>query len=223
MGILNPFAGNFSVAQGAVQLVYTCPASKSHALVDLSFFKDNTNDATIQVALSTGSAGSLTSVDFFLDDIVLIGPNKTAELTKVIVGKNENLYVKLLAGTSNVRASGVEELNSKVGLAGRLAASNIPVANTQTKIFECVTAGAAYCSTSVTLYNSSATNNATVQFWVTSGATPGAADKLMEAVVIPTDTVVIENLITLPGEKLWVRSDQGGCEYFVNGVVVLGV
>jgi hypothetical protein len=222
MGILNPFAGNYSVAQGAIQLVYTCPSNKSHALVDLSFFKDNVSDATIQVALSTAASGSLTSVDYFLDDIVLLGVNKTAELTKVIVGKNENLYVKLLSGTSNVRASGVEELNSKVGLAGRLSASNIPVANTQTKIYECVTAGAAYVSTSVTLFNSSLTTNATIQFWVTAGAgAPGGNDKLMEATVIPNDTVVIENLITLPGEKLWVRSDQANTEYFVNGVVVL--
>lgn len=221
MGILNPFAANFAVAQGAVQLVYTCPATKSHALVDLSFFKDNVADATIQVALSTAAAGSLTSVDYFLDDIVLLGVNKTAELTKVIVGKNENLYVKLVAGTANVRCSGVEELNSKVGLAGRLSASNMATANTQTKIFECVTANAAYCSTSVTLYNSSLTNNATVRVWISTSATPGVADKVLETVVIANDTVVIENLITLPGEKIYALSDQANCEFFVNGVIVL--
>ena len=222
MGILNPFAANFAVAQGAVQLVYTCPPTKSHALVDLSFYKDNTNDATIQVALSTAAAGGLTSVDYFMDDIVLLGVNKTAELTKVIVGKNENLYVKLVAGTANVRCSGVEELNSKVGQAGRLSASNIAVANTQTKIFECVTAGAAYCSTSVTLFNSSATTNATISLWVSTLATPGAADKVLEMTVIASDTVVIENLITLPGEKIYAKCTTTNCEYFVNGVIVLG-
>lgn len=221
MSILNPFAANYTVAQGAVQLVYTCPANKSHALVDLSFFKDSIVDTTAQIALSTAAPGSLTSVDYFMDDLILLGTNKTAELTKVIVGKNENLYVKLVQGTANVRCSGVEELNSKVGQAGRLAASTMAVANTQTKIFENVTVGAAYCSSSITLYNSSMTTNGTLQVWVSSSATPSLADKVLDSTILADDTIVIENLITLPNEKIFAQFSLANAEYFVNGVIVI--
>lgn len=221
MGILNPIAANFAVAEGVTQLVYSCPAGKSHAIVDLSFYKDNDADSTIQIALSTGNAGSLTSVDFFLDDVVLIGTNRNAELTKVVVGPNENLYVKLVEGSSNVRVSGIEEANPKVGKAGRMSAGNIAAANTQTKIYENATTGAAYAAASITLFNSSLTVDAIMDLWVTNSATPGTPDKIMHIPVVANDTLVLENITLLPTEKLYVQSDQANTEFYVNGLVVI--
>lgn len=221
MGILNPLAANFNVDVGTTQLVYTCPSGKSHALVDLTFFKDNIDNAMIQVGISTGAAGTLTSVDYFIDDLELLGANKTAELTKIVIGKNENLYVKVISGNVNVRVSGMEENNTKVGLAGKLAAANIPNASEQVKVFETVTVGAAYATTSVTLFNTNATTDAVMEVWITSGATPVAADKVLETAVLKEDTVIIENLMLLPNEKVFVRSNLANTEYFVNGFVVL--
>ena len=204
--------------------VQTCalPICKSHAVIDISYFKDDiVNDSVIEIALSTeANPANLTSVDFFIDDVEMIGASNTAELSKVLVGKGERLYLRVIAGANvNVRVSGVEETNSKVLKAGRLGANSIP-GTSQTQIFNNATNGAAYISGSVTIYNSSATNSAEVEMWITSDVTPAAIDKILKITVPTKDTTVIENIFLSPNDKIFVRSSQGNSEYFVNGVVV---
>lgn len=222
MGILNPVISKFSLTAGVPQQVYSCPVSKSHAIVDLSFYKDNlAQDALIEVALSTESnPANLTSVDYFIDDIQLIGVVNSAELNKVVVGQGERLYLNIISGPDVVvRLSGVEETNPKVLKAGRLAAAAVS-GTTQTSIFNNNMPSAAYTSASVTIFNTSANQNAQVQAWITSSVTPGAADKVLKITIPYQDTTILENILLGPGESVFIQSDQPNTEYFVNGVVV---
>ncbi|WP_396190474.1 hypothetical protein [Flavobacterium sp.] len=225
MGILNPVVSKFSINTGNATEIYYCPAGKSHAVVDVSVLKASfVGSSLVGLALSTSAAaGSLTSVDFFIDDIELLNTVNSVEVNKIIVGQGQRLYAKLISGDPvNIRLSGVEENNASVLAAGRLAA--MAVANTnQTKVFENLTVGASYVSGSLTLYNAHATNQADVSVWITSGVTPTASDKCSNVRINPTDTVLLENLMMSPNEKIFVESTQLNGEYFLVGMVVSGV
>lgn len=222
MGILNPVVSKFSLTAGVAQEVYSCPVSKSHAIVDLSFYKDNlAQDALLAVALSTeANPANLTSVDFFIDDIELIGVVNSAELNKVIVGKGERLYLLVVQGPDVVvRLSGVEETNPKVLQAGRLAAASV-TGTSQTQIYNNNLPNTAYTSCSVTIFNTSPNLNAEVQAWITSSGTPGAADKVLKITIPFQDTTILENILLAPNERVFIQSDQPNTEYFINGVCV---
>lgn len=222
MGILNPVVSKFSLVAGTPQEVYSCPSTKTHAIVDLSFFKDDmSQDALIAVALATESnPANLTSVDYFIDDIELIGIVNAAELNKVVVGQGERLYVKVVTGPDIVvRLSGVEENNPKVLKGGRLAAASI-AGTTQTKIYSNSIPNTAYMSVSVTIFNTSSSNNADVEAWITGSTVPAASDKVMKITIPFNDTTILENVLLAPNESVFIRSDQANTEYFVNGVVI---
>lgn len=222
MSILNPVVSKFSLVAGVTQEVYSCPVTKTHAIVDLSFFKDNlASDALIAVALSSdANPANLTSVDFFIDDIELIGIVNSAELNKVVVGQGERLYLKVVSGPDIVvRLSGVEENNPKVLKAGRLAASSI-AGVAQTQIYGNSIPNVAYVSASVTIFNTSPTTNAQVEAWITTSATPAASDKVLKITIPFEDTTILENILLAPNEKIFVQSDLANAEYFVNGIVI---
>lgn len=222
MALLNPVVSKFTLTAGVPHEVYMCPANKSHALVNLSFFKDNLSGTSlIAVALSSESnPANLTTVDYFVDDIELIDTVNVAELDKIIVGKGERLYVKVLSGSNiNVRLSGIEENNPKILKAGRLAATNIP--NTaRTQIYSNNLSNVSYISTSVTIFNTSPTNNNQVECWVSTSNTPSATDKVLNIRIPPQDTTILENLLISPNEKIFVRANQSNTEFFINGFVV---
>ncbi len=225
MALLNPVVSKFTLTQGVPQEVYSCPVSKSHAIVDLSFFKDDlANDALIAVALATESnPANLTTVDYFIDDIELIGIVNSAELNKVVVGAGERLYLHVLVGPDIVaRLSGVEETNPKVLKAGRLAAASV-AGISQTQIFASTLPNTAYISASITIFNTSPDNNAQVEAWITSSLTPATSDKVMKITIPSEDTTIIENILLAPNEKVFIQSDQSGTEYFINGVVISSI
>jgi hypothetical protein len=222
MGILNPVVSKFSLVAGTPQEVYVCPGTKTHAVVDLSFYKDNlAADALIAVALASESnPANLTTVDYFIDDIQLIGTVNAAELNKVVVGQGERLYVVVLTGPDVVvRLSGVEENNPKVLKAGRLAASSIG-STAQTQIYSNAIANTAYISCSATIFNTSSNTNATVEAWISTSGTPSASDKVLKIEVPFEDTTILENILLAPNEKIFVQGSLAGMEYFVNGMVV---
>lgn len=222
MAILNPIASKFSLALGVAQEIYVCPAGKSHAIVDVSFLKDTfLGDSLISIALTKESnPQNLTTVDYFIDDIELIDEVNSAELNKVIVGTGERLIVKVLSGEGvTVRVSGVEENNPKVVKAGKLVATVI-AGTAQTQIFANALPAVAYISTSVTVYNPSPTATAEVEIWITTQATPIDSDKVVKFKVTPEDTTIIENVLMLPNEKVFVRSNQANTEYFLVGMII---
>jgi hypothetical protein len=223
MAILNPVVAKFGLIAGQVQAVYTCPAGTSYSIVDVNFFKNDTSqDALIEIALSTQTdPAQLTSVDYFIDDISLIGNVNSAELSKVVVGPNQILYVKVISGpTINVRVTGVEQVNSKIAAAGRLAAASIPGVN-QTLVYSNAIPSVSYISTSITVFNTNTTTQATIEIWITSSPTPSDSDKILNVNIPAQDTTILENLVLAPNESIYVRSSQANSEYFVNGMVVL--
>lgn len=222
MAILTPVVSKFNIASGNVQEIYALPVGKTHAFVDVTFFKDDTSqDSLVAIALSQNpNPNNLTTVDYFIDDIQLVGTVNNAELSKVIVGQNERLYVKVLSGPAvNVRVAAMEENNSKVLKAGRLSASNISNANTITKVFENTLTGVSYIAASVTLFNTS-TTDVLFEAWVGSNEPPVANEKILEFTVPGNDTTIIENITLLPNEKIFVRSQQPNTEFFINGILV---
>jgi len=222
MGILNPVVSKFSLVAGVPQEVYICPVSKSHAVVDLSFFKDNlAGDALIAVALSAESNPvNLTSVDYFIDDIQLIGVVNSAELSKVTVGSGERLYIRVMSGVDIVaRLSGVEETNPKVLKAGRLAASTIAGVG-QTQIYANALPNVSYISVAATIFNTSATQNAEIEVWISTSATPAASDKVLKLEIPTNDTTILESILLAPNERIFVRSNVANTEYFIVGTVV---
>ena len=222
MGILNPIASKFSVTEGTPIEVYTCPAGKSHAIVDVSFFKnDLSSSSTIGIALTTESnPANLTSLDYFVDDIELVGSVNSAELNKVVVGRNERIFVVVMDGDDiTVRVSGMEENNAKVLAAGKLSAASI-AGTAQTQFYTNALANVAYISASVTIFNTHASNAAEVEMWITSSITPSASDKVMRVSIPAQDTTIVESIQLLPQEKIFVKSSQVNTEYFLNGVVV---
>lgn len=223
MGVLNPVVSKFGLTTGQVQQIYQCSPDKSYAVVDVNFYKDDTTqDSMVEIALSTESnPANLTSVDYFMDDIALIGNVNSAELSKIVVGSGERLYVKAISGPAiNVRVSGVEEVNSKISKAGRLAAASIAGVN-QTLIYQNLTPGVAYVSASITIFNTSTTNTSTTEVWITSSGSPSDADKLLKIDIAAQDTTILENIMMSPNEQIYYRASQPNSEIFINGMVVL--
>lgn len=222
MSLLNPVVSAFTITSATPVEVYVCPAGKTHAIVDLSFLKDDlTTSSLIAVYLAAESnPAALTSVDSFIDDIELVGTQNSVELSKVVVGQGQRLYVGLVTGTAiSVRVSGMEENNAFILGAGRLAASSV-AGTAQVQLWHNNAPTTAYASVSITAYNSSSTTEAVTELWVSDTDTPTAARKVMNARLTPQDTTIVENVTMRPGERLYVRSSVANAEYFVNGVII---
>lgn len=226
MSILSPIVSKRDLAVGVPQEIYVCPVGKTHAIIDIMLYKPIVGlDATIAIALSTNpNPATLTSVDYFISDFMLIGATNTAELAKLVVGPNEHVYINVISGTNVIaRLTGVEEANIKVLKAGRLLAGSVATVGVPTLIFSDVTPSVSYISASVTLFNTSATTPAVIEAWVGVGAAPTPLDKVLLINVPANSTAVIENLILLPTEKVFAMSSTANMEYFVNGIIVSSI
>lgn len=222
MAILNPVTSKFTLTLNTPLEIYACPAGKSHAIVDVSFLKPAfTGSSLVSIAMTKETnPANLTSVDYFYDDIQLTDGINFAELNKVIVGPGERLIANVVSGDDiNIRVSGVEEANPKVVAAGKLVATSI-AGTAQAQLYANALPSVAYISGSLTVYNPSTTDNATFELWVTSQSTPSDSDKIIMSKITPQDTTILENVLLLPNEKLFVRSDLPNCEYFLVALVV---
>lgn len=225
MSILNPVSANFTIALNTPQEIYACPAGKSHAIVDISFLKPSfTDTAIIAIALTKESnPANLTSIDYFVDDIQLTDSANFGELNKIVVGSSERLIVTVVSGVDiNLRLTGVEESNPRVVAAGKLVATAV-AGTAQTQIYANQLPSVAYIAGSLTMYNPSASNNAVVEVWVGTGSAPTASELAIMTKLTPQDTTIVENILLLPSQKLFVRSDQVNCEYYLSGMVVSSV
>lgn len=221
MSILNPVISKFLLTLNNPVQVYSCPAGKTHAILDVSFFRDSdVGDSRIAIAVSdSASAGSLSTVDYFIDDIELIGSVNFAELNKLVVGAGQKVYIKVLQGPDvSIRLAGVEENNPKVLKAGRLAAMATPNTN-QTLIYHNNTPASAYTAASLTIFNVNAAE-CVVEGWITSSATPSAGDKFIKLTIPSNDTVIVEAMLLAPGERVFFKSNRNLTEYFIVGTVI---
>lgn len=225
MALLQPFSSSTILTAGVPQEVYACPSNKSHAIVNVNFFKTQvTSDALIEIALSTSSdPNSLTSVDYFIDNIELIGNVNSAELNKVIVGRGEKLFIRVVNGPDiAARVEGMEEDNPAVLRAGRLAAMATS-GTSQATVYTNNLENASYASASITIYNADKKDGATMKMWITKKETPSTEDQVFGVVLTPEDTIIVENINLLPEEKIVVQSSTPNAEWFVNGIVVRAV
>lgn len=225
MALLQPFSSSTILTEGVPQEVYACPSNKSHAIVNVNFFKTQvTSDAIIEIALSTSSdPNSLTSVDYFIDDIELIGNVNSAELNKVIVGRGEKLFIRVVNGPDiAARVEGMEEDNPAVLQAGRLTAMATS-GTSQATLYTNNLENASYTSASITIYNADAEDDANMKMWITKKETPSTEDQVFGVVLTPEDTIIVENINLLPEEKIVVQSSTPNAEWFVNGIVVRAV
>ena len=222
MGLLNPIASKITLSSSMPWIIYTCPVDRSYSVIDMTFFKtENTSSSLIQLAQSTSNnSATLTSVDYFIDNIKLEGQLNKAELIKIIVGPGENIFAKLVSGPSvNIRVTGMEDSsNTKVLKAGRLAAAGFP-GTSQALFYQTTLDNVAYVSGSLTIFNTSSTIS-NVQCWISSSSTPNTSDLVMSISIPANDTTIIENAMLLPNEKIYVQSDQPNTEYFLNGMVI---
>ncbi|QXN70605.1 hypothetical protein AGENTSMITH_201 [Bacillus phage vB_BspM_AgentSmith] len=221
MSILNPVISKFLLTEQVATQVYSCPAGKTHAILDVSFFKDNEDlDSLIAIAVTESSdPSSLSTVDYFIDDIELIGSVNFAELNKLVVGEGQKVYIKVLSGPDvSVRLAGVEENNPKVLKAGRLGAVAVPSVN-QTQIFNNDTPASAYTAASLTVFNTDA-NDCIIEGWITNSTTPSAGDKFIKLAIPSHDTVIVEAMLLAPGERIFFKSDKVNTEYFIVGTVI---
>lgn len=228
MAIITPVGGNTSISLGTPVEIYSCPANATHAYIDLSAYKeDDASTILMGYALTTESnPANLTSVDFFIDDIEMIGTTNSHELSKVIVGTGQRLYAAVFSGSSlNIRFTGIQEapisntVASRVLNAGRLAAGAVTTTGT-TQIFNNNIPNTSYAYMSVTLYNLDTEKNSQAEAWISTSATPLATDKQMKISIPPTDTTILENIMLLPNERLFVKTSTGNMEYFANGMVM---
>lgn len=221
MSILNPVISKFLLTVNNPVQVYSCPVDKTHAILDVSFFRDSDDgDSLIAIAVSdTNNASSLRTVDYLIDDIELIGSVNFAELNKLIVGAGQKVYIKVLKGPNvSIRLAGVEEKNPKVLKAGRLAAVTVPGVN-QTQIFHNNTPASAYTAASMTVFNTN-TDDCVVEGWITNSATPSAGDKFIKLTIPSEDTVIVEAMLLAPDERIFFKSDKANTEYFIVGTVI---
>lgn len=221
MSILNPVISKFLLTVNNPVQVYSCPAGKTHAILDVSFFRDSdVGDSLIGIAVSdSNDASSLSTVDYFIDDIELIGSVNFAELNKLVVGAGQKVYIKVLQGPNvSIRLAGVEENNPKVLKAGRLAAMATPTLN-QTQLYHNDTPNAAYTAASLTIFNVN-TEECVVEGWITSSTSPSAGDKFIKLAIPGQDTVIIEAMLLAPGERIFFKSNRALTEYFIVGTVI---
>ena len=222
MALLNPIVSKFTLTKNVPQEVYSCPVNKTHAIVDLTFFKNNVGgNSLIAVGLSTETnPANLNTLDYFVDDIELIGTVNSAELSKVVVGAGERLYITVIDGVDVVcRLSGVEENNPLVLKAGRLAAL-ATTGTAVTKIYESNLPNTSYSTVSVTIFNEDPSDACSAELWISTSESPSDSDKIMSITIPFEDTTIVENVMLAPSEKIFVKSDKIGTEYFVNGIVV---
>lgn len=212
------------------QLVYSCPPTATYAIVDVTITKEDTSlDVTLRAAISTDTnASNLTSIDYFSDKIDINGSVTLAEINRLIIGPNQNLFISVVSASSpnyavNVRVNGIQDtVLNKIVAAGRLAASTY-APNSINALFDAASyTNVSYVTGALSIGNNS-TNQALIEVWIsdstnTSNIPP--QDKVLHTVIPSQDTVILESIMTSNTEKIYVRSSVANVEYFLNGMVM---
>lgn len=221
MSFMTPVGSQASVSEGQWVLVYDLPAGKSHAYIDVVFFKKaNPGHSLVAVAVTNKTnTDDITSVNTPFDDIELLDESNFSSLEKVLVGsKGSKIYVKVQGDPVNVNLVGMEMVTSKVAEAGPLAELAV-TGTTATKLYECTVPDAAYIPFSLTVYNTSASQNAVVEIWMTNTGSVSDSNQFFNFTIAPQDTANIENMQILPSTQIWVKSSIANTEYNINGMV----
>lgn len=232
MSLLLPVIAKTRLTANKFAQVYMCPGDKTNSVVDLTFFLDvpatNQKANFVNVYLSNSKTlTKRTDKDMIFHRVPLGLPEVTPELSKIIVGKNQTLYVELIGdGPVNVRVSGLEEKNPVVTAAGTVA----QVVSTGTGVYELYRLDnplATYFSGTLSVVNPTTSNNEEVYMWVTDnvevksvGESGRLIDRVQKLLPAKEETIFVENITLAPNERIYVSSKLKGVVFNLNGMVV---
>jgi hypothetical protein len=209
MASYNAVTSNAALSAGDFATIYTCPSDKSHAVVDIDFFRPLAVDgpALFTLAVTSHAATAIVDTDYLLGNPNrLDAGSKCMFINKVIVGKNQSVYVRCTLGSLTVRLSGVEELNPVILEAGMLAGLTMAgPANYITAFKTSFVDTAAISMVSASIRNNSA-SSVGLAAYISNSATPSPGDHIDSFSLAAGRYVVMQNMLMKPNETLYFKT-----------------
>lgn len=223
MSSINSVTSNTALAVNDLFNIYTLASGKSHAVVDVSLFKPNSSAATFNVYITDTAIGSLTALDAVTRNMGIPTTNGSFLLEKAIVGPGQSVFIKSALGAFNARLAGVEENNTSIGSAGKLAAFLFTTGMTTPQLlYKPATLDPALvlCLCSMTAYNNGGTT-ASVDVYITTGTTPAPSDLVDTISIEAGKNGELANILLNPNESIFVKATPGNVNFHLNGYVQL--
>lgn len=220
MSTFSAVTSNAALALNDVVALYTCPAGKTHAYVDVNIFKPDSvsGDASFAIAVTSNAIGAIVDTDYLLGKPILVTSSaRNYFANKIAVGTGQTLYVKCLSGSFNARLSGIEENNPAVLAAGKLAGIAVPTTGL-TSVFKTALSAATVSMVSVSIRNAAASTPATIAAYITNAVSPGPADRIDDLVLQPGQYSLYANIILKPNESFFIDNTAASVFAVVNGV-----
>jgi len=216
---INTVSSKMTVPANGYVTLYTCPADKSHALVDIDLFNTSTSNVTVKIAVTNKAHSALTPDDYILHDLLLSSVDNQVNITGIFVGKNEHIYVDANAAGINVRLSGIEETNVHVGKAGQLASNTYAPNATPYQVYQATIPNTSSTSCYLNIYNPNTTAS-NISIYVSSNTTPTNDDLIFTTSVGAQQTICIDKLLVNQPEKLFLKISDASVRVYLNGVVI---
>jgi len=216
---INTVSSKMSVPANGHITLYTCPADKSHALVDIDLFNTSTSNVTLKIAVTNKAYSALTPDDYILHDLLLSSVDNQVNISGIFVGKNEHIYIEANAAGVNARLSGIEETNVHVGKAGQLASATYVPNATPYQVYQATLPNTSSTSCYLNIYNPNTTSS-NISIYISSNTTPTNDDLIFTTSVAPQQTICIDKLLVNQPEKLFLKVSDASVRVYLNGVVI---
>lgn len=202
------------IANGEIDVLYTCPQERSHAIVDITKRYINGNSTT----------GDKATINYYaVKDVLDIGfPEKRKalflgaqvdnefiypELNKVIIGGGWSLVAEVVTGdVVNFRVTGNEYSDDFVKDAGMLNSVKAKKADTMYEVFRLDDLMAAKAVGTISMFNFDEKTSSMTDIWISDTDKPAPVDLIMLGNVPPSSSAFIENVAIAPGERIFVSS-----------------
>lgn len=230
MPLLLPVIAKARLTDNRFEQVYLCPGDKSHSIVDISFFLDlpNTNQKPnfVNVYLSNTRDKSVADPSEMIFSRIPLGLAEVSpELSKIVVGKNQVLYIELVGtGPVNVRVSGLEESNESVVKSGVLA-SKTSKANGVIELMKLDNPLTTFFTGTLTVINPDVKEDDENIVWVTyndevKDLEDKPEDRVQKLFTVKGETTLVENILLKPNERIYVSSKRAGTVFNLIGMIV---
>lgn len=216
---VNAVSAKMAVPANDHVTLYTCASDKSHALVDLDLVNASSSNVTVKIAVTNKPYTSLTDDDYILHNLLLSGQDNQVNISGIFVGKNENIYIEADAAGTNVRLSGIEEINSHVIASGQLASATYAPNTTPYQIYQTTLPTASSTSGYLNIYNPNATVS-NIEIYVSSNTTPLNDDLVFKGSVESGQTICLNKILINQSEKLFMKVTDASVKAYLNGVVI---
>lgn len=220
MASFNTVTSNAKVVGTQLITLYTCPSSKSHAVVDINFFRPlGVETASVfMVAITSNAYSAVTEGDYiFSKTFTLSSEGENYFANKIVVGKNQSVYIKGVSGEFNVRLEGIEETNTLILEAGKLA-GKILLTSGFTNMFKTTFSATAAVTMISTSLRNAGISAATVSSYITNAVSPGVNDHVADVIIEPGQFALFANNILKPNETLFLKTTSESIYAHVNGL-----